>query len=218
MEPGPNGRLTPSGNPVRCASCSSLERHRALRACLERLPCETLSQRRALQFAPDASLDPNWFASFEGSRYGGENNLDLQAIDRPEGCYDLISLSSVLEFVPDDRRAFSELLRIGSANCIVHCTFTPFSNLSRHYSEPHGDFGRYHVYGRDVNERFETRSHGLTTLVVIAIDPVTGVTQPLHFFCRQAGDAEALGTSVTSEEPAFDVALQGPAGSEGVPQ
>ncbi len=122
FEPGPNGRRTPAGEPVRCSGCYSLERHRSLHQCLIRVPPALLAWRRAIQFAPDPSLDPAWFRSYEGSQYGGENNLDLQDINRPDGSYDFISLSSVLEFVPDDRRAFAELGRIGcsAASFTVH--------------------------------------------------------------------------------------------------
>lgn len=190
--PGPKGRLTGRGDPPRCRDCKSLERHRSLRACLSRVPAELLSWRRALHFAPDPSLDPLWFGSYEGSRYGGDNSIDLQAIDRPDGSYDFISLSSVLEFVPDDRQAFSELLRIGSSGCIIHCTFTPVAPVSRHYDAPHGAFGRHHVYGADLVDRFEIRPRGLDAVVVATVDPVTGVRTPTHFFCRRVADAETL--------------------------
>lgn len=162
------------------------------------VPSELLAWRRALQFAPDASLDPNWFRSFETSTYGGENSIDLQEVDRPDGSYDFISLSMVMEFVPDDRKAFGELARIGSAECIVHNS--PGSMLSAatsvHHDEPHGPFGRYHYYGRDIEERFEIARHGFTAVQVRAVDPVTGTPDAIHFFCRQEGDAEILSAAL----------------------
>jgi hypothetical protein len=167
-----------------------------------------LSWRRAIQFAPDPSLDPAWFHSYEGSQYGGENSLDVQNIDRPSDAYDFISLSSVLELVPDDRRAFRELLRIGSANCIIHCTFVPLAAATRHYDEPHGDFGRYHLYGLDVDEWFDTTLFDLTTLVTTGVDPVTGIEDPIHFFCRRDRDAEVLRASFAAMEPVADASAQ----------
>ena len=200
FEPGPNGRRTPAGEPVRCSGCYSLERHRSLHQCLIRVPPALLAWRRAIQFAPDPSLDPAWFRSYEGSQYGGENNLDLQDINRPDGSYDFISLSSVLEFVPDDRRAFAELGRIGSPSCIIHCTFTPAStDASTHdFEKPHGTFGRYHLYGSDLTSRFDIDSHGLTTLVIVAADPVTRIEEPLHFFCKSRNDLATLRASLTN--------------------
>lgn len=189
--PGPNGRLTGSGAPPRCAGCGSLERQRSLRAVLAKLPPEMLSWRRAIQFAPDGSLDPAWFRSFETSTYGGENSIDLQRIDRADGSYDFISLSMVLEFVPDDRHAFGELVRVGSEECILHSS--PGSVLraptSTHHEEPHGSFGRHHYYGRDLAEWLGAAGHGLHTVPVRAADPVTGTLDDHWFFCRRADDA-----------------------------
>jgi hypothetical protein len=201
--PGPNGRLAKSGAPPRCRSCDSLERQRSLRAFLSRLPAEMLSCRRAIQFAPDGSLDPVWFRSFETSTYEGENSIDLQEIDRPDDSYDFISLSMVLEFVPDDRRAFGELVRVGSDACIIHSSSGSVltAPTSTHHEEPHGSFGRYHYYGNDFEDWFETAQRGLTTVSVQAVDPVTRTADDLQFFCRRADDADALGAASTTAQP-----------------
>lgn len=201
--PGPNGRLTESKQPPRCAKCYSLERHRSLRACLLRAPGEMLSWRRALQFAPDGSLDPAWFRSFETSTYGGENSIDLQDIDREGGAYDFISLSMVLEFVPDDRRAFGELARIGSERCIIHNSSgsTLEAPASTHRDEPSGPFGRHHYYGGDIEERLEIARHGFSALRVRGVDPVTGTPDVINFFCRSEDDADRLRASLGALTP-----------------
>lgn len=198
--PGPNGRLTDDGAPPQCAGCRSLERQRSVRACLTQVPPEMLAWRRALHFAPDASLDPAWFHSFETSTYGGDNSIDLQEIDRADGSYDFISLSMVLEFVPDDRKAFAELTRIGSEGCVIHNSSgsTLSTETSTHHEEPHGSFGRYHYYGNDIVERFEIGRHGFSAVRVRAVDPVTGVPDVIHFFCRQESDADALGAALVA--------------------
>ena len=150
------------------------------------------------QFAPDSSLDPGWFRSFETSTYEGANSIDLQEIDRPDNSYDFISLSMVLEFVVDDKRAFRELVRVGSDTCIIHNSSGSVVNAptSTHYGEGHGAFGRFHYYGRDIEARFETARHSLSTLLVRSVDPVTGVPDDIHFFCRQRDDAELLSASL----------------------
>jgi hypothetical protein len=195
--PGPNGRLAQSWAPPRCRECGSLERQRSLRAFLSQVPAEMLSWRRAIQFAPDASLDPAWFRSFETSTFEGENSIDLQEIDRPDDSYDFISLSMVLEFVPDDRRAFGELVRVGSEACIIHTS--PGSVLgaptSTHHEQPHGSFGRHHYYGNDLEDWFETGRRGLTMVAVRAVDPVTGTLDDVRFFCRQESDADILNST-----------------------
>jgi hypothetical protein len=159
-----------------------------------------LAWRQALQFAPDASLDPAWFHSFETSTFGGENSIDLQQIDRPDGSYDFISLSMVLEFVPDDRRGFAELARIGSDKCIIHNSSGSLLNapVSTHHDEPKGPFGRYHYYGSDIEERLEVERHGLSAVRVQAEDPVTGTPDVIHFFCRQPSDADILSAALAA--------------------
>jgi hypothetical protein len=162
-----------------------------------------LSWRRALQFAPDGSLEPSWFRTFEGSSYEEENSLDLEAIARADDSYDFLSLSNVLEFVPDDRRAFSELVRIGSPRCILHCTFasTLTDPESSHFEEPHGPYGRYHNYALDLEQRFEVHGRGLSTVMARVADPVTSVADALFFFCRKRSDAEALSAAFTLDLP-----------------
>jgi hypothetical protein len=154
-----------------------------------------LSWRRALQFAPDPSLEESWFKTFETSEYGGENSIDAQSIDRPSDSYDFLSLSAVMEFVPDDRKAFSELVRIGSDRLFMHMTFgSPLTDpTSKHFEAPKGPYGRLHDYGNDLEDWFDTAGHGLSSLVGHIADPVTGdASYGFGFFCRDRQDAETI--------------------------
>jgi hypothetical protein len=193
---GPSGRLSATGIAPRCQTCRSLERHRAFRAAMDRIPRALLSWRSALQFAPDSSIDPTWFASFEGSVYGGENSIDVQQIPRPDGTYDFISLSHVMEFVPDDVGAFGELMRVGSHALILHIAFasTLEPAVSIDYDQPHGPFGRFHNYGSDFVDRFRVAERGLELVVTTASDPITGVEEHAYLLCRRSADAQALRT------------------------
>jgi hypothetical protein len=191
---GPGGRTTPGGLP-RCNTCASLERHRALREAFDALPSDLLSWRRALQFAPDPSLDPDWFKTFETSEYEGENSIDVQRIDRPDGSYDFLSLSAIFEFVPDDRKAFSELVRIGSDRLFMHMTFgSPLTaEETRTFDAPKGPYGRVHDYGADIEEWFDTTGHGVSSLVGHIADPVTGdASYGFGFFCGDSDEAETI--------------------------
>lgn len=205
FEHGPNGRVSGTGLLPRCSTCYSLERHRSLRECLLRFPSDMLVWRRAIQFAPDGSLEPAWFRTYEESKYGGPNSLDLQHIDRPADSYDFISLSSVLEFVPNDRMGFSELSRIASSTAIIHATFlpSPTSGVTEHYQEPHGAFGRFHRYGLDLGDSLGVKLSGFSIVAVDAVDPVTQDQGRIHFFCKQTQDACLLANLFETVSPAL---------------
>jgi hypothetical protein len=192
--PGPNGRMSATGRLPRCAGCGSLERHRSIRQAFATIPKPMLAWRRALQFAPDRSIDPDAFRSFEGSRYGGENSIDLQEIPRADGSYDWITLNHVLEFVPDDRKGFEEVVRVSSDVSIIHITFAgdPSGLVTRHWEEPKPPYGRFHSFGADAGEWLGVDRHGLKTVEARLQDPVTEVVEAVHFFCRQRNDAETL--------------------------
>lgn len=187
---GPSGRMAENGALPGCSQCGSLERHRATRELFNKFPIGMLSWRRALQFSPDVALSASWFKSMEVSDYEGDSPLDLQAIDRPDGSYDFITLSHVLEFVPDDYASVSELLRIMSPRALLHMTLS--RPLSRAKSQDFlssvattGDHRYFHLYGRDFAERFNLREHGVNMAVVMITDPVTQVSEAVHFFAKQ---------------------------------
>lgn len=209
FELGPSGRLSVTGRLPRCGHCRSLERHRALRQLMLAIPRPMLASRRALQFAPDGSIEPSWFETFEGSRYGGENSIDMQDVPRADGSYDFISLSHVIEFVPDDRRAFSELLRIGSDRAIVHITFASAMDMevSLHYSEPHGRYGRMHAYGRDAPDWLGATAASMTTVALVMYDPVTELREMVHFFCRRSSDGRTIAAAWEAASPGSTVFL-----------
>lgn len=191
---GPNGRLAANGMLPRCLGCESLERHRAVRRVFQALPRSYLAERRALQFSPDNGVDPQWFRSFEVSVFEGENSLDLQAIARGDDSYDFLSLSHVLESVPDDLKAFDELCRILSPRGLLHVSFGV--NKERvttiKLAEPAHFWGAHRYYGHDVAQRFDCAGRGLRMLEIEVADPCTGELQTVHLFTRDEGDAAWL--------------------------
>jgi hypothetical protein len=193
--------MAADGGPLRCVTCGSLERHRGLRRAFHYIPQSTLSWRRALQFAPDSSLETSWFESLETSKFGRENSIELgKEIERPDNSYDFISLSLVMEFVRDDRMAFDELLRIGSDELILHITFTSALDEPEtwHSLESEGEYPTYHGYGRDFEEWFGTAERGLSTLIFEMPDPLTGdATYPFCLFFRRRGEAQTWATELS---------------------
>lgn len=191
---GPNGRRAVNGNLPRCLGCEALERHRIVRRIFQSVPQEFLSTRKALQFSRDPGLDPRWFKSFEVSIFDGENSLDIQSIDRRDESYDFISLSHVLESVPDDISGFNELCRILSPQGLMHVSFgSPLSrDKTADLDSPIHEWKAHHLYGRDLASRFKCKEKGLTTLEVKATDPSTGTREVVHLFMRNPDLARQL--------------------------
>jgi SAM-dependent methyltransferase len=190
FQPGPNGRQADSGRLPCCTGCGALERQRIVRRIFEAFPLGFLDWRKGLQFSPDNGIDPRWFRAYEVSVYGGDNSLDIQQIDRPDQSYDFISFNHVLEFVPDDRRAFAEMVRVLGPEGVIQAGFsTPLSReCSEDYRTPFGPHQAWHLYGRDLALRF-ANAHGLGMLAVSETDPCTGAHEVFHLFFKRPADA-----------------------------
>ena len=149
-----------------CPRCRSHPRHRAIVLLLTR---GELSGRRLLHFAPEPLFD-RFFAErpdFErvtADLYApADLRLDITHMDLPDDSLDLILCSHVLEHVPDDRAAISELHRVlrpgGSA-----LVLTPYRSDRLTYEDPSitkpvdrmvafGQQDHVRIYGSDLSER-----------------------------------------------------------------
>ena len=104
---------------VRCPRCGSLERHRMLALYLGRHPNLLSGPLDFLHIAPEYSLR-SLFADRPQMRYVSADlesplaseHFDLLDIPYPEGSFDAVLCSHVLEHVPDDHAALSELHRV----------------------------------------------------------------------------------------------------------
>ena len=188
---GPNGRMSDSEMAPCCRKCGSLERQRILRRVFQALPIGFLDWRRGLQFSPDTSIDARRFRNYEVSVYGGENSLDIQKINRKDDSYDFVTLNHVLEFIPDDRKAFNELVRVLSPRGILQICFSaPMSReISQDFDIPFGPHEAWHLYGRDLAKRFDCNALGLTVLAIEEADPCTGTREIVHLFLKAPSDA-----------------------------
>lgn len=175
--PGPKGRSSPNGAMPRCAGCQSLERHRIFRIMFDRLGPDNFANWKAIQFSPDPTVEPSWFAQHELSVYGEPSGLDIQKIDRPDEAYDMVICSHVLEHVGDDRAALNELLRIATNDGLLYLAFPdPFrEDVTRDWGFPKPEkHGHWRVYGTDVVKRFEDYIPDQPVLAYRGQDPVTG--------------------------------------------
>jgi len=155
---GPGGRMSFTGLPPRCEKCQSLERHRVYRKVFEQLVDERHKKLSFIQFSPDRTVEPDWFASHEVSVYGGDNSLDLQKINRESYQYDVVMCNHVLEHVPYDNAALNELLRITKQDGFVFLTVpSPLSQKTTNdWGYPKEDqHGHYRIYGKDFIEKLK---------------------------------------------------------------
>lgn len=100
---------------ARCPQCGSLERHRMAYVMLN--PELPGSLGRVLHFSPE-KLIRRWLetkaADYHTADYapGAMHQVDIQKMQFADASYDFIWCSHVLEHVPDDRAAISEIGRV----------------------------------------------------------------------------------------------------------
>ena len=175
--------MSQGGKLPACASCGSLERHRTVRVVWRALIGAELCRLKAIQFSLDPSVDKKWFKRFEVSIFGKENSLDLEAIFRPSGSYDIVICNHVLEHVEDDRRAFREVMRILAPLGLFQFT-VPLPQtraVTEEWGYPDRPHGHYRLYGRDLVDRFGEARSGVKFLCVSGADPVTGDPDFVYF-------------------------------------
>jgi Methyltransferase domain len=152
-----------------CPRCRSHPRHRAIVLLLAR---GELAGRRLLHFAPEPPFDRFFAERPEIERITADLyapadlRLDITHMDLPDDSFDLILCSHVLEHVPDDRAAISELCRVlrprGTA-----LVLTPYRPDRPTYEDPSvtkpldrmvafGQQDHVRIYGNDLADRLRT--------------------------------------------------------------
>lgn len=102
-----------------CPKCSSLPRHRLVWLFLERNPKLLKGRIRLLHIAPEPLLQ-KFFKRHLNIEYLSADlvsplameRIDLTDIRKPDSCFDAIFCVHVLEHIPDDRKAMSEMYRV----------------------------------------------------------------------------------------------------------
>lgn len=121
-----------------CPRCRSHPRHRAIALLLAR---GDLPGHRLLHFAPEPLFDPVFARLREIERTTADLYapadlaLDITKMDLADGSFDLILCSHVLEHVPDDRAAMSELRRVLAPGGLA-LVLTPYRPEVATYEDP----------------------------------------------------------------------------------
>jgi hypothetical protein len=149
-----------------CPRCRSHPRHRAIALLLAR---GDLPGRRLLHFAPEPLFDPVFkrlpgLERVTADLYApADLRLDITKMDLPDGSFDLILCSHVLEHVPDDRAAMAELRRV-LADGGLALVLTPYRDDRHTYEDPSitspldrmvafGQQDHVRIYGTDLADR-----------------------------------------------------------------
>lgn len=146
---------------AKCPKCNALERHRIQYLVVNNLlNCINSSALKMLHFAPEP-----FFREFFSKRFGQyetadlnmpgvDHNVDLQKLPFEDQSYDFVFASHVLEHIPNDEKAISEIRRILKPNGIAILPVPIVAEKTIEYSEPHE---YYHVRapGFDYFDRYD---------------------------------------------------------------
>lgn len=162
---------------AQCPNCQSLERHRALFIILKSLNIN-FNGKKILHFAPEP-IFYKIFSSITGADYYPvdlnpqafvlkmRKAVDITDITFDDNTFDLIMCTHVLEHIPDDKKAMTELYRVLKPNEGIAMLTVPINNtLQKTFENPAYNtpelrlkyFGQHdHVrrYGRDYPDRLK---------------------------------------------------------------
>jgi SAM-dependent methyltransferase len=194
---GPNDRLSfQTGKLPWCLSCWALERHRGLRVFWESFDKDYLKDKSVLQFSHDPATKKEWFKDFTITIYSGENSLDVQNIDKPDGTYDIVLCNQVIEHVPDDEAAIKELLRITSKDGFVEIgvPYPSERDDTIDWGKPNAeDHDHYRNYGRiDLGKQFDRLIGEGNWKEITVTDPITGTYDYVFMLCHSKEALESI--------------------------
>jgi len=148
---------------ARCPNCTALERHRVQFVVVgEVLRDRKTAHLKMLHFAPEP-----FFREFFSQRFGQyetadlrlkgvDHNVDLQHLPFADETYDFVFASHVLEHIPDDQKAISEIRRILKPNGIAILPVPIYSENTIEYPEPNPhEFYHVRAPGMDYFDRYE---------------------------------------------------------------
>jgi len=157
---------------VECPQCLSHGRHRALFVWLKNDFRLAEKSGSALVCAPEKPIAPLWVSSaslkvtkldIEPVR-GVDVLADLQEIPFADDSYDIVWCHHVLEQIPDDRKALSEMRRVlkTAAGVLIVSSAMSVKAKTDEFGRSNIDhFGNWRIYGQDFPEKLEQAGFAL---------------------------------------------------------
>jgi len=148
---------------AKCPSCNALERHRfQFLVVNDVLRGRNTAHMRMLHCAPEPffrKFFSQQFGQYESADFGRkdvDHHVDLQQLPFADETYDFVFASHVLEHIPDDEKAISEIRRILKPNGIAILPVPIIGEKTIEYPEPNPNES-YHVRapGMDYFDRYE---------------------------------------------------------------
>jgi SAM-dependent methyltransferase len=164
-----------------CPACQCLERHRLLWLYLSERTDLLTRELSVIHFAPERALQAR-LRELPGLRYASadldpssiaELRVDITDMPFPDSSFDVAIVNHVLEHVPDDRRALSELARVLVPGGVLYTMHPVEHDRGRTYEDPavrtprqrrraYGDRDDARVYGRDFADRVRAAGFDVT--------------------------------------------------------
>lgn len=183
-EPGPGGRPNAT-----CPHCRSLERHRFLSIVLRDLKLYTQTASRVLEYAPQPQVRKILKNQVGEGRYVGIDLMDERFLDaKTDACnlpfvddsFDLMVQFHVLEHIPDDAAAISEMARVLKPGGIAFVQ-VPYRDSVLTEEDPDaspeertrrfGQVDHIRYYGTDFNDRLRDNGFDISYRTAADIVP-----------------------------------------------
>ena len=147
---------------AQCPKCGALERHRLQSLAMRELESRrNFSKLRILHIAPEKFFEVRFrsacaeYVSADISGIGVDRKEDLTKLSFPNGSFDLVYASHVLEHIPDDRKALDEIRRVLVPGGIAVLPVPIVSDVTVEYGAPNPDeHDHVRAPGLDYFERY----------------------------------------------------------------
>ena len=154
-----------------CPRCGSLERHRIFWLYFKHNLLNSTTSLKILHFAPSYALQRNLknkanldYVTVDYFMHGVDTHVDIQNLPFVAEQFDVVICSHVLEHIPNDQQAISELYRLTKPNGYALIQVPIDTSLEKTFEDPtvvdpqererlFGQDDHVRMYGRDFSQR-----------------------------------------------------------------